>query len=160
MSLLPVTGEKPVFFGLFDLFKMGKISGSFTFLGFALIAVFLCYGYAALTALINLKDPPNAEENAARAAVLIFWSSWGIPVSFLLVSLSTGGFFMAFIVFLKFTFWIGGVVGLIGWAWLDLLDELEPEAKTGAQLFEKTGGPAPAADQPPPNIWDGPPPPE
>jgi hypothetical protein len=160
VSVVPVTGAKPVFFSFFDLLKMGKFSGRFVLLGLALIGVFLCYMYAALTAFINLKDPPNAGENSARAARVVLLGSWAIPIAVFLASLTGAGFFMLLFGYLKFTLWIGGVLGLIGWAWLDLLEQLEPPSQTGAQLFENLQKPEPPADKPPPSMWNGPPPPE
>jgi hypothetical protein len=160
VSVVPVTGAKPVFFSFFDLLKMGRISSRFVFLGLALIGVFLCYMYAALTAFINLKDPPTAGETSARAAKVVLLSSWVIPLASFLVSLTGGGFFMVLFGYLKFTLWIGGVVGLIGWAWLDLLEQLEPASQTGAQLFKDIDESTPPADSPPPSIWNGPPPTE
>lgn len=160
VSVVPVTGAKPVFFSFFDLLKMGRISSRFVFLGLALIGVFLCYMYAALTAFINLKDPPTAGETSARAAKVVLLSSWVIPLASFLISLTGGGFFMVLFGYLKFTLWIGGVVGLIGWAWLDLLYQLEPASQTGAQLFKDLDKSPPPADNPPPSMWDGPPPPE
>lgn len=160
VSVVPVTGAKPVFFSFFDLLKMGRFSSRFVLLGLALIGIFLCYMYAALIAFINLKDPPNAEETSARAAKVVLLSSWAIPLVTFLASLTGGGFFMILFGYLKFTLWIGGVLGLIGWAWLDLLEQLEPASLTGAQLFKDIDSSSPPADKPPPSMWDGPPPPE
>jgi hypothetical protein len=158
ISVVPVTGAKPVFFSFFDLLKMGRISSRFVFLGLGLIAVFLCYMYAAFNAFINLKDPPKAHITSARSARVILMASCAIPLVSFLVSLTGAGFLMVLFGYLKFTLWIGGVVGLIGWASLDLLGQLEPAGQTGAQLFADSIKSNPSPDQPPPNIWDGPPP--
>jgi len=158
VSLVPVTGAKPVFFALFDLLGMGRITRTFVLLGVVLIGVFLCYIYAALTAFINLKEPPNIAETSERAAGVVFWASCAVPLAFLAVSLSGGGFFMVALGYVKFTLWVGGVILLIGWAWMDLMEELEPPARTGAQLFAESAPAAAAPDRAPPNIWDGPPP--
>ncbi len=158
VSMVPVTGAKPVFFSFFDLLKMGRFSSAFIWLGLSLIAVFLCYLFAALTAFVNLKEPPAAGETSARAARIVLLSSCAVPLASFLASISTGGFLMILIGYLKFGLWIGGVVGLIGFAWSDLLEQLEPVGQTGAQLFKQSENDIPPVDRPPPNIWDGPPP--
>jgi hypothetical protein len=158
ISLVPVTGAKPVFFSFFDLLKMGRISGRFVVLGLGLIAVFLSYMFAAFNAFLNLKDPPNAELTSARSAQVILVASLAIPLLLFLVSLTGTGFFMVLFGYLKFTLWIGGILGLIGWASLDLLNQLNPPGQTGSQLFADLSKSEPSADQPPPNIWNGPPP--
>ena len=156
ISVVPVTGAKPVFFSFFDLLKMGQISGRFVFLGLGLIAAFLCYMYAAFNAFLNMKDPPNAEATSARSARVILLASAAIPLVAFLVSLTATGFFMLLFGYLKFTLWIGGVLALVGWASLDLQDQLEPAGQTGAQLFADLKKSNPPAEQPPPNIWNGP----
>jgi hypothetical protein len=140
VSVVPVTGAKPVFFSFFDLLKMGRISGRFTWLGLVLIGVFVCYMYAAITAFINLKDPPTADQTSARAAKVVLLGSWVIPTALFLISLS-GNLFTVLFLYLKFTLWIGGILGLIGWALLDLLDQLEPATQTGAQLLNNFNKP-------------------
>ena len=91
---------------------------------------------------------------------MVLLSSWGIPLMAFLTSLTGAGFFMILFGYLKFTLWIGGLLGMIGWAWLDLLEQLEPPSRTGAQLFKDIAPSDPTAGEKPPSIWNGPPPPE
>ncbi|MBN2345351.1 MAG: hypothetical protein JXO51_03100 [Candidatus Aminicenantes bacterium] len=158
ISFVPITGARPPFYSFFELLRIGRVSTGLVFVGLTLIGVFVCYLFAAINAFINLQDPPRGEITAARAARLVLLSSGAVPLVLFLFSLGAGGFFMILFTYLKFTLWTAGVLGLIGWAALHLLEELEPATMTGAQLFQEMARKAPVERRAPPNIWDGPPP--
>lgn len=153
LVLLPLgQGSKPIFFSLFDLFKAGRGAGSLVLLGIMLVAVFLCYMYASLIALLNLGERPSSEQTAANAYKLVYYASIALPVSFLIFMIFSGAGFMIFVTLLiKLVLLFGGIIGLITIGLWDLVDQFMPKTVKGSDLLEKPEAP----DAQPPNIWNG-----
>ena len=158
LVLLPVgQGSKPIFFAIFELFKVGgkvRGGGPIILMGAALVLVFLAYIFAALIALTNIGVRPSAEQTASNASKLVFFASLAVPASFLLVAIVTGrGLMTAITLIIKFTLLFGGIIGMVAVGSLDLVDQFLPQTMKGSDLLKKTQGQN--QDRQPPNIWNG-----
>lgn len=142
--LLPITGQKPLFFSLFDFYKLAKSFGqaSIYLLATAIIAIFLCYIWAALIAALNMTSRPDTEVLAERAQTLVFRASLALPIA-ILVCLSFGafGFLMIATTVAKMTLLFGGILGAIAVGFWDLGDQLIPQIVKGTDLITRSDNP-------------------
>lgn len=142
LMLLPIGyNGQPFFLFLIDFFKFGGIGkgfGSLVILGLALVAIFICYIYAAIIAISNFSQRPKSMETASNACKLIYYASISLPISiFITVILSGAGFMIVVSTLIKLFFIFCGIISTISMGLQDLIMQMIPKTVTGKNIFTR-----------------------
>jgi hypothetical protein len=130
--IIPLSSTgKPIAIGLFemfiDAFKWGILE---VICGFLILGVALCYTWASILAVMNLKRNYNSKDLGKKSIKLVFYTSLAAPVILIIFGIlgtRSSRILTVITSFVKLTLLIGGIIGLITMGLTELLEKLAPK---------------------------------